>query len=320
MRSLGSTVVEHLTLPAHRHVPAVHPKSKRARWIHSVREGLKRSVATGACLCRACFGGVSPGKFGILMYHRVVDPPKGVPLPTWNVAPARFRQQLSGLLKRGFRPWSLQRVLATVANGETLPERVFVVTFDDGHESVYRRAWPILRELKIPATIFLATAYLDSQKRFPFEDWPPAGTDRVPADTWRPMTVAHCLEMATDEAIDFGLHTHTHQEFSRRSSAEFSTDLRLNEVFIRERLHREPIGFAFPWGRTSDNMRSALRQLQVSCGLTTVGTPVDIRDATVNWGRFDVAEWDTAATLAAKLDGWYSWMLRLRAPELRGAQ
>src|SRR5690242_7161262 len=49
--------------------------------------------------------------FGILMYHRVIDPVPGQPRPTWNVSPAQFEEQLSGLLKRGFDPWPLQRVL-----------------------------------------------------------------------------------------------------------------------------------------------------------------------------------------------------------------
>ena len=39
--------------------------------------------------------------FGILMYHRVTPPVEGVPPPTWNVTPERFRRQLGGLLARG---------------------------------------------------------------------------------------------------------------------------------------------------------------------------------------------------------------------------
>ena len=39
---------------------------------------------------------------------------------------------------------------------------------------------PILREHGVPATIFLATAYLDSPDPFPFDDWPWAGAADAP--------------------------------------------------------------------------------------------------------------------------------------------
>ena len=41
------------------------------------------------------------------------------------------------------------------AQGEPVPPYVVVVTFDDGFESVYEHAWPVLREFRIPATIFV---------------------------------------------------------------------------------------------------------------------------------------------------------------------
>jgi peptidoglycan/xylan/chitin deacetylase (PgdA/CDA1 family) len=257
------------------------------------------------------------------MYHRVVEPPRGAAAPTWNVAPSQFRKQLAGLLRRGYTPWPLRRVIETKAQGQTIPNRVFVVTFDDGQASVYHYAWPILRELGIPATLFLSTAYLDSPDPFPFEDWVAAGSDQVPADTWQPMTTAQCRELAAEGTIDFGLHTHTHQDFSRRTHAEFAADLRLNRQFLQEKLHCQPAGFAFPWGRSTLSMERTLTALDLPCGLTTLGSPVRPGDSPTNWGRFDVAPWDTAATLAAKLDGWYSRLLRLqpggRAKQFGGA-
>ena len=55
--------------------------------------------------------------------------------------------------------------------GTSLAKRSVVVTFDDGYESVHQCAWPGPRELKIPATIFVNTAFLDSDAAFPFDEW-----------------------------------------------------------------------------------------------------------------------------------------------------
>src|SRR5687768_9584181 len=50
--------------------------------------------------------------FGILTYHRVTPWSGGGRAPTWNVTPQRLRRQLEGLLRRGYRPLPLRRLLA----------------------------------------------------------------------------------------------------------------------------------------------------------------------------------------------------------------
>ncbi len=73
------------------------------------------------------------------------------------------------------RELSFDGVAVALGENEVLREVSFelrpgqAVTFDDGFETVYRHAWPVLQELRIPATVFLNTAYLDSPEPFPFD-------------------------------------------------------------------------------------------------------------------------------------------------------
>jgi len=46
-----------------------------------------------------------------------------------------------------------------------------LVTFDDGWEDNFRNAFPVLREVRVPAVIFLSGSYIDTQKRFWQEDF-----------------------------------------------------------------------------------------------------------------------------------------------------
>src|SRR5437016_593165 len=133
--------------------PASRVPRGRAR-----RYGLKeRAIVQLSALFNDCFGPREERAFGILMYHRVVDPPRGRPQPTWNVPPRLFERQLAGLLNRGWAAWPLRQVLACIERELPIPRKTFVVTFDDGYASILLHALPILTRLRVPATVFLAT-------------------------------------------------------------------------------------------------------------------------------------------------------------------
>ena len=170
------------------------------------------------------FGNRYRNSFGILMYHRIAPLTPGVPAPTWNVTPDRFRIQMQGLLAKGFKPWPLRKAIDYHNKGLPIPRNAFVVTFDDGYECVYGNAWPILKELRIPATVFVVTGLLDSNAPMPFEDWQAAGSNLVPASAWRSISIRHCREILADGLIDLGSHTHWHEDYRNRPEA-FRSDI-----------------------------------------------------------------------------------------------
>ena len=95
------------------------------------------------------------------MYHRVTPTGEGVPDYSPNgmaVTPGEFAMQMRFVRAR-YDVVPLSRVVAAVTAGEGLPTDMCVVTFDDGWRDVYQHAFPVLKELAIPATVFLTTGY-----------------------------------------------------------------------------------------------------------------------------------------------------------------
>jgi peptidoglycan/xylan/chitin deacetylase (PgdA/CDA1 family) len=277
-----------------------------ARLAHSpLREGAAWALARVAGGLHAVLGDRQAGSFGILMYHRVAEHDAGVPTPTINVTPQRLREQLSGLLDRGFEAWPLERLLAANVAAREIPAKVFTVTFDDGFENNLTEALPILVELNVPATVFLATAFLDSPAPFPNDNWSAAGSTSVLPQTWRPLTSRQCDQLQASGLVTLGAHTHTHQFFLDRVD-DFRCDLQRSVDILRERFGVARPTFSFPFGLSSPELIAAARETGVSCGLMTRPDCVTRGSDPFRWGRFGVTTADTASTLAAKFGGWYS--------------
>lgn len=265
----------------------------------SKRSRLWERCVLGAISPLRLFGPAVRDAAGILTYHRVASDVGSDPLML-NVSPQRFRSQIAGLLRLGYRPLPLRSLIETHRQKQPFAPRSFAVVFDDGYSDNFQNAWPILRELNVPATIFLATRYLDSDERFPCDDW----SQDAPA-TARPLSTAECREMLASGLIELGAHTHSHQDFRNRP-AEFRLDLQRSLDVLREKFGIESPTFSFPYGFTSPELTDIVRELGLACSLSVDCRLLTERDDPFHWGRFGASELDTAWTLAAKLDGWYS--------------
>ncbi len=95
----------------------------------------------------------------IIMYHSFCGPQEDVPsrMPVYL-----FRRQLE-YIKKHYRTWKLCDLAAARLRDGVYPRRAVVITVDDGYANFYRLAFPLLRELEIPATLFVITKFLNGQ-------------------------------------------------------------------------------------------------------------------------------------------------------------
>lgn len=102
------------------------------------------------------------GRLSILIFHRVLaeqDPlfPHEATIATFDAHMAR--------LKAVFNVLPLDEAVVRLKTG-TLPARAASITFDDGYADNVTHALPILQRHGLPATFFIATAYLDGGRMF----------------------------------------------------------------------------------------------------------------------------------------------------------
>jgi peptidoglycan/xylan/chitin deacetylase (PgdA/CDA1 family) len=292
----------------------------RKRIIARIGDFKNRCAAWSAVPPHCIFGRHESAGVGVITYHRVMPQIHGKPPAPLSVTPQRFAAQLAGLLATGYEPISIGELVRGRLNGALLCGRTpkkptFAVAFDDAFECVHRFAFPILRDLGIPATVFTPTAYLDSQDPLPFDPWSHAGERSVPCWSWRAMSREHILELRDSGLVEIGSHTHTHSRFEDVES--FRRDLDESAKMLSTEFGIENPHFSFPFGANERAMQRAVRDAGMSCAFTTNCGNVHRDDNPYRWSRLGAEQWDSPLTLAAKIDGWFEHLRnqwRLKRP------
>jgi peptidoglycan/xylan/chitin deacetylase (PgdA/CDA1 family) len=84
----------------------------------------------------------------ILMYHVIAAPPAGAPFPGLYVPPEEFAAQMQALKRAGWHAVTLDQVDAYWRKGVPLGAgKPIVLSFDNGYQSQYTQALPVLRRL-----------------------------------------------------------------------------------------------------------------------------------------------------------------------------
>lgn len=103
-----------------------------------------------------------PRGLSLLIYHRVMPAPD--PLRPGEIHAERFEQQLR-FLARHFQLMTVSDAAAALRE-DRLPPRAACITFDDGYADNWTVAHPILARHGAPATVFVATGYLNGGRMF----------------------------------------------------------------------------------------------------------------------------------------------------------
>ncbi|MGA9876916.1 MAG: polysaccharide deacetylase family protein [Solirubrobacteraceae bacterium] len=120
---------------------------------HSTALGSSNGTSVASPNTSTGTAGTARGRIGtesvpILMYHVINAPPGGAKFPGLYVPPEEFAAQMQALAHAGFHAVTMDQMLANWTRGTPLPAgKPIVLSFDNGYQSQYTQALPVLRRL-----------------------------------------------------------------------------------------------------------------------------------------------------------------------------
>lgn len=150
-----------------------------------------------------------------------------------SFAPGAFASLLDGFEQSALPVLTLDELLNPATR------RGVTLTFDDGIDSVFNAALPVLRERTLPAHLFLATSVVGSQNRWQGQ---PAHAPRFDVMSWQQ------LEQLHDAGFRIESHTHNHPDMRQLGNAEMEAECTTADKAIERAVGRRPKYFAYPYG------------------------------------------------------------------------
>jgi|TARA_B110000114_G_C15040535_1_gene376839 peptidoglycan/xylan/chitin deacetylase (PgdA/CDA1 family) len=180
--------------------------------------------------------------FNILLYHHVSST---MPRST-SLTPAEFEGHLEYLKVNDYHVIDLATAIASVKQGQPLPEKAIVITFDDAWRDIYLHGFPLLKQYDYPFTVFVNTDPVDQNNRHTM--------------TW------DMLRELKQYGVTLANHTRDHAYLVRKPIYDepWLTATLDNINHAQQRLTDElgpvPKWLAYPFGEYNDQLKLALKQ------------------------------------------------------------
>lgn len=194
----------------------------------------------------------------ILMYH-IIDKPRSGSESRFCCTTTQFEHQMRFLKESDYSLISLEKLIESLNGNFDIPNNTVVITFDDGFESIYHNALPVLVQKKIPATAFIIPGRAGLSN-----DWMLArGFPHRKIVSWAQ------LRNLDDAGICIGNHTQTHPDLTELGNGSVRDEVRISKQILEDALGKSVDYFAYPYGRYNQVVRDVIKDAGYKAACST---------------------------------------------------
>ena len=230
----------------------------------------------------------------IITFHRVNDYDSSS-----LTLPRKIFDELMEEISKNYKPISLQDLIKKIRDGKELDKKTVVITFDDGYKDNILCAAPILLKYNIPATFFITSGYINTEKVFP---WDRQSNVKHPSMTWN--EVRELVSMG----FDIGAHTINHANLGMVSLDIARTEIMGCKEQIENEINKEVNTFAYPFGgrdNVKDDVIELIRKAGFDCCCSAFGGKVTMDSDLYNLYR--IATYPTVIETLMEVDNFMTY-------------
>lgn len=179
-------------------------------------------------------------KVPILVYHNIEEKPLKVSnseLP-YYVTPKILDQQFKYLSDNNYTTLTFKDIKLIEENKLQLPKNPIIITFDDGRESQYLNAFPLLQKYNFKAIFYVFTNAIDRENYL----------------TWKQ------LKELRDGGMEIGDHTRYHWYLTKQTPEILQKEIIDTKKLLEDKLNIEVLSLAYPFGLYNDEVINYVTQ------------------------------------------------------------
>lgn len=226
----------------------------------------------------------------VLKYYHINDIPETANSPGNYVNCENFCEQLSRLIKWGYCPISMKEFTNFLYEDANIPEKSFLVTFEDGYQDIFTKAQHFLKLYSIPAHIFLISDFLG-------ENWNKEG--QITSDKDKILSLTEILKLGNTGMFSFGCHTKNHKILTELSDEDLYDEILSSKFKLEKLLATEIDSFSYPFGVFDSRIKDIVKKAGYKTAFITKKTKITRNSDLFELPRINMSNKDKA------LSFWY---------------
>jgi biofilm PGA synthesis lipoprotein PgaB len=264
---------------------------------------------------------IDPSTLTIIGYHEITDS-KDALIPAYAVTPQQFSQHMDWLIKNGFHFINVEQLIQAHQGKYHLPTKPVLLTVDDGYQSFYTHAYPIIKAKHIPVVLAVVGSWL-TPKTTQLVHF---GDDVIRRD--KILTWSELKEMQDSGWVEIGNHSfnlhrginanpqgnsepaaitreydaqHRNYESDQQYTARITRDLKTNNRLLTAHGLKAPRIMVWPYGRYNMQDVQIAKQLGMPITITLDDGPDHVRGSLQTLNRILIEGNMTTADLAQEI-------------------
>ncbi len=213
--------------------------------------------------------------------------------------PEQFRADLQLIKENNFKAITFSDLI----DGTAVVEKPVIITFDDGYESIFTTALPLMQEYGFKGVVFIPVNYIGK-----FNDWDVQFGDK----RFRHLNEAQ-IKSLHDSGFEIGSHAASHRLLNNMPDKKILNELTLSRRQLSRITGADITTISYPFGRFNENILHLTGEAGYKCGVATLYfRNIANGSSHLAWRRYNIYRFDSQKTVRRKLQGKFHHLVGFR--------